>query len=262
MVEVSSHAPGNFCWIHLATTDAAASKDFYAQLMGWTYTDAPAGPDMVYTMAQKDGKNVVGLYEMDAGMREQGIPPHWESFIAVADVDAAVERVKAVGGSLIQEPFDVFDAGRTAVAVDPTGAVFALWQPKEHIGAQLVYQPGAMGWNELYTYQTAPASQFYADFLGWTATLERVGPEQQEYTVFKNGEQPVAGMMQIKPEWGEVPPNWSIYLGVDDCDASLQQAVSLGAEVIVPVTQEVNIRFAFIKDPQGVYLGIAQVTAE
>ena len=262
MVEVANHAPGNFCWIHLATTDAAAAKAFYGQLLGWTYSDAPAGPDMVYSMAQKDGKNVAGLFEMDAGMREQGIPPHWESFIAVTDADAAAARVKAVGGSLLEEPFDVFDAGRTAMAVDPTGAPFGLWQPKEHLGAQLVYQPGAMGWNELYTHQTAPAAQFYADLLGWTSSSERVGPEQEEYTIFKNGEQPVAGMMQIKPEWGEVPPNWSIYLGVDDCDASLQQAVSLGSEVIVPATQEANIRFAFIKDPQGVYLGIAQVTPE
>lgn len=259
MVAVARHAPGNFCWIHLATTDAAASKAFYGQLLGWTYVDAPAGPDMVYTMAQKDGQNVAGLFQM---MPEQEAPPHWESFIAVTDADATAARARAAGGTALEEPFDVFDAGRVAMLVDPTGAAFGLWQPKEHSGAQLVYQPGAMGWNELYTHQTAPAGQFYADLFGWTATLERVGPEQEEYTIFKNGEQPVAGMMRIKPEWGEVPPNWSIYLGVEDCDASLQQAVSLGSAVIVPATQEGNIRFAFIKDPQGVYLGIAQVLPE
>ena len=43
MPEVTSHAPGNFCWVDLSTTDAEASKNFYSRLLGWTAIDNPAG---------------------------------------------------------------------------------------------------------------------------------------------------------------------------------------------------------------------------
>ena len=261
-MEVSSYSPGTFCWIDLATTDAAGSKNFYSQLLGWTAVDTPVGEDMVYSMMQKDGKNVCGLYQMDAGMLEQGIPAHWTSYISVADADAVADQVAAAGGTVLMPPVDVFEAGRMSQVQDATGAAFGLWQPKEHTGAQVIYEPGALGWNELYTNSPEAAAKFYADVFGWTATTSAMGSEGTEYTEFKAGENSIGGMLQIQAEWGEVPPNWSIYLSVDDCAASLQQAQDLGAEVIVPLMSVENIRFAFIKDPQGVYLGIAQVVAE
>ena len=50
MPEVSSHTPGAFCWVELATPDAEASKNFYSELLGWTWTDMPMSDSMVYTM--------------------------------------------------------------------------------------------------------------------------------------------------------------------------------------------------------------------
>ena len=257
MPVVTSHAPGSFCWVDLSTTDAEASKNFYSRLLGWTALDNPVGEGMVYSMMQKDGRNVCGLYEMGPGM--EGVPPHWSSYISVPDVDATVERVTAAGGSLIMGPGDVFEAGRMAFVADPTGAVFGMWQPREHIGAELIYAPGSLGWNELYTYETEAAAGFYADILGWKRTVTHPDPQGGQYHEFTNGDSPVGGMMQIKPEWGEVPPNWSVYFCVDDCAASLAEAEGMGAEVIVPLSRVENIQFAFLKDPQGVYVGIAQV---
>ena len=260
MPEVSSHNPGTFCWADLATTDAAGSKDFYCQLLGWTSMDNPIeGTEMVYSMMQKDGKNVCGLYQMDSGMLEQGIPPNWTSYIAVTDADAGAKQAAAAGGTVLMGPADVFEAGRMAMVQDSTGAVFGMWQAKEHIGTELIYAPGALGWNELYTNDTAAAAGFYASVFGWTSANLPMGPDAPDYTEFKAEGNPVGGMMQIQPEWGEAPPNWSVYFTVDDCAASLEKAESLGAEVIVPVTAVDTIRFAFLKDPQGVYVGIAQV---
>ena len=257
MPEVTSHNPGSFCWVDLATTDAAASKRFYSQLLGWTYIDNPVGEGMVYSMVQKEGKNVCGLYQMGPGM--EGMPPHWSSYISVADVDAEVGRATAAGGSVVMPPGDVFDAGRMAFVADPTGAAFGLWQPKEHIGAQLIYESGALGWNELYTNDTEAAAGFYASLFGWSRSTHQVGPYNQDYHEFKNGEMPAGGMLKIQPEWGEVPPNWSVYFCLDDCAARLEQAVGLGAEVVVPIMQVEHVQFAFIKDPQGVYVGIVQM---
>ena len=61
MQETPTYAPGTFCWVELATTDSAAAKKFYTELFGWTFTDSPIGPDMVYTMLKLDGKDVGAL---------------------------------------------------------------------------------------------------------------------------------------------------------------------------------------------------------
>jgi hypothetical protein len=258
MPEMTKYTPGTFCWVDLATTDAQASKQFYGDLMGWTVEDNPMGEGMVYTIMQKGGKNVCGLYEMMGDMIEQGVPPHWASYIAVDSADQGADKVGQAGGTVVMPPMDVMDVGRMALVQDPTGAVFSLWEAKAHIGADIIYEPGALGWNELVTNDLTAASRFYSQVFGWSESKMR-GPTGGDYTQFKLGEQPVGGMFEIKQEWGEVPPNWAVYFCVADCDASLQKAESLGASVVVPATGMENIRFAFLKDPQDVYFGIAQV---
>ena len=71
--------------------------------------------------------------------------------MTVEDVDASVARAKELGGQVIVEPMDVMTAGRMAVLMDPEGAVFALWQPGEHIGAGIVNEFNTLTWNELRT---------------------------------------------------------------------------------------------------------------
>ena len=63
---------GDFSWAELGTTDAEAAKKFYGGLLGWTFDDQPAGPDMVYTMAKVGGEPACALYKMGKDM--QGIP--------------------------------------------------------------------------------------------------------------------------------------------------------------------------------------------
>ena len=256
MPEVTSHSPGTFCWVDLSTTDAESAKSFYSQLLGWTAIDNPVGNGMVYSMMQKDGKNVCGLYEMTADMA--GVPPHWSSYISVSDVDAEVERITSAGGAVVMPPGDVFEAGRMAFVADPTGAAFGLWQAKEHIGAELVQEPGSLGWTELNTTDTDAAANFYATVFGWNHGTMPMSPEEGDYHVFDVNDQGIAGMIEIQPHWGEVPPHWSVYFYVDDVDASFERAQELGAEVVVPVMPANNVRFAFLKDPQGVYFGIVQ----
>lgn len=73
MAEFKEYVPGTFCWVDLATTDAAAAKKFYGELFGWNLLDTPIGPDMVYSMAQVEDKNVAALFQQ--GAEQQGIPP-------------------------------------------------------------------------------------------------------------------------------------------------------------------------------------------
>ena len=258
MPVVSSHTPGTFCWVELATPDAEASKTFYSRLLGWTWTDNPMGDSMVYSMMQKDGNFVCGLFQIHEQMIAEGFPPHWACYIATDDVEVATARVTEAGGSVINGPFDVFTAGRMSVVADPTGATFGIWQPKERVGAGLIGEPGSLGWNELNTTDLAAATGFYGSVFGWTLNSQPMEQEEGNYHFFTLEENGVGGMIQIQPDWGEVPPHWSTYFCVEDVDASFQKALELGAEAVVPVMQESNVRFAFLKDPQGIHVGIVQ----
>jgi predicted enzyme related to lactoylglutathione lyase len=250
MPEVTEYKPNTFCWPELATSESAGAKKFYGERLGWSFHDDPVGPDAVYTMSLISDKNVGAMYELNQEMKSQGIPPHWLSYVSVTDVDATVAKAKTLGGTVIKEPLDVFDVGRMAVLQDPTGAVFALWQPRKHIGAQLVNEAGALTWNELMTKDVEKSGKFYTELFDWGTQTADMGGMQ--YTSFMNGDRPAAGMFQITEEMGDVPSNWMVYFAVDDCDQTADKAKSLGANIIVPPQDIPDVgRFAVATDPQG-----------
>jgi predicted enzyme related to lactoylglutathione lyase len=252
MTTLTKHAPGTFSWAELATTDAASAKKFYGGLFGWTYDDMPAGPDMIYSMTKLGKEHASALYKM--GESTKGIPPHWESYITVEDVDATTKTAVANGAKLLKEPFDVMDVGRMAVVADPTGAVFCLWTAKKHIGASVLHDPGAMTWNELFTNDVERAGKFYTSTFGWTTQAFDMGP-MGVYTLFSRAGDAKAntgGMMALGPQMKDVPPHWLVYFAVADCDASTKQAKDLGGTVLSPPMDIPNIgRFAVVLDPQG-----------
>jgi predicted enzyme related to lactoylglutathione lyase len=252
MQEVPDYKPGTFCWVELGTSDASAAKDFYTKLFGWDFEDHPMGPSGVYTMLKLDGKDVGALYELMPEMKAQGVPPHWMSYVAVASADEAAAKAKAAGATLIKEPFDVFTVGRMAVVQDPTGAVFSLWEGKDHKGAGIYNVPNTLCWNELLTNDTEKAGDFYTDLFGWTK--EQFGGD---YTIFKNGDRGAGGMFKIIPEMGPVPPNWTVYFAVDDCDAMAQKTAELGGQVLKAPEDIPTIgRYAVLQDPQSAVFAI------
>jgi len=250
MTVMATHAPGTFCWADLGTTDPAAAKRFYAGLFGWSFDDRPMGPDQFYTMCDIGGKHVAALYPQQDDERSAGIPPHWQAYIAVDSADKAAARATELGGKLLAPPFDVFEAGRMAVVQDPTGAVIALWEARNHAGAGMVGDPGAIVWNELATGDTAKAAAFYSGLFGWTG--EEMKMEKFTYTTFKLGDQMAGGMMPILPEWRGMPPNWGIYFAVENVDASAAKAEQLGGTISSPPADIPGVgRFAVVRDPQG-----------
>jgi predicted enzyme related to lactoylglutathione lyase len=242
----------------LSTTDAAAAKRFYTSLFGWQANDLPMGDGMFYTFLRLEGKDVAALSQQSPEMSAQGIPPFWTSYVSVASADETAAKAKSLGGQVLGEPFDVFDAGRMAVIQDPAGATFAVWQPKSHIGAQLVNQPGALCWNELATTDADKARAFYTELFGWEAEVSQFG--EDTYTMFLNNGRANGGMMQITEVWGNVPPHWMVYFAVEDCDHSAQKATELGGQLMVPPTEAGDIgRFSLIRDPQGAAFSIIKL---
>jgi predicted enzyme related to lactoylglutathione lyase len=261
MTEFTSYEPGTFCWVDLATTDNDGAKTFYTQLFNWDVVDMPIGdePDMVYSMYQLRGKNVAASFKQSPQM--QGMPPVWLSYISVTDVDAMAKKAKSLGGTLMAEPFDVMESGRMAVIADPTGAAVSLWQPGQHIGASICNEPVSLSWNELMTNDPDKAKAFYTELFGWGSQTDDMGGF--DYTAFSVGENPNAGMMKIREEWGEMPSNWGVYFAVEDADATAEKAKSLGGAVANPPQDIQNMgRFAVLQDPQGAYFTVMHMFAQ
>ncbi len=257
MSTVERYNPGSFCWVELGTTNAKAAKAFYGGLFGWHPNDMPMGPDQFYTMLQIDGKEIGALYQMDENMRRMGIPPHWLEYIAVANAEEAAARAKALGGTVLKDAFDVFDAGRMAVIQDPAGAVFAIWQANRHIGARITAEPHTLCWSELITNNTAKSVEFYTKLFGWTTRAGLASP--RDYTEIWNGDRPIGGLMQMAAELGDLPSHWMPYFLAVSCDASAGKSKDLGGSVQVRPTDIPGVgRFAVIADPQGAVFSLFQ----
>ena len=252
--ELMQHPQGNFCWVELGTTDAAAAKKFYSSVFGWDYEDNPMGPDQVYTMINLGGKTVGALYKM--GPEQQGVPPNWQPYISVNSADETAAKARELGANIVVEPFDVADHGRMAVFADPTGAMIAIWQAKDHHGAQLVNAPGAMCWNELETRDPKAAQQFYGALLGWKAK------ESPGYTEWMNQGTPIGGMMEMTGDrWKGIPPHWMPYFAVADCDKTVATVKDSGGKAYVEPTDIPGTgRFAVLADPQGAVFSVIQLT--
>jgi hypothetical protein len=115
--------PGTVCWHELATTDLDAAERFYQPLFGWGMRiETATGAEYIEWLV--DHQPVGGALAIGADWGD--VPPHWLSYIAVADCDAAVTAAATAGGTILKAPFDIPQVGRSAVMLDPAGAAFAV----------------------------------------------------------------------------------------------------------------------------------------
>ncbi len=123
--------------------------------------DAPGS----YFEASLDGGRVAAV----SSQNRPG-PAEWVTYIAVDSADEAAERVRANGGTVTVEPFDIFEAGRMAACTDPEGAGFCLWEGRRTIGAEVVNVPGSWNFSALNSGDREAAQRFYGAVFGWTFT--------------------------------------------------------------------------------------------
>ncbi len=163
---------------------------------------------------------------------------------------------------MIAAPFDVHDVGRMAVAQDPQGAVFSLWQAKRSIGATYGGPLNQVTWPELATTDPEGAAAFYTGLFGWKIKPE-TGLAEAQYGEWSNGGASMGGLLPMKgDQWKGVPPHWSMYVTVADCDERASRAGQLGGKVYMPPTDIPNAgRFSVIADPQGATFNIIHLTA-
>jgi uncharacterized protein len=248
MGERTSYQEGIPSWVDVMTSDPEGARTFYGGLFGWDL-EVNADPNTGnYTTARVRGKRVAGL----GGMPTEGMPTVWTTYFATDDVDKSVARVREHGGTVLMEPMTITDAGRMAMATDPTGAAFGLWQAGTHTGAELVNEPGGFAWNELATHDLDAATEFYTAVFGLTTEPLDTGEGGPQYRTLHAGGNIAAGSLQMDDSWGaDFPAHWMTYFAVADTDATVAKAAELGGTVRVPATDSPHGRFAVLSDPQG-----------
>jgi uncharacterized protein len=254
MGERTSYTPGTFNWVDLNTDDQEGAKAFYSALFAWQYEDIPLGDGMAYSMAKLDGHSVAAL----GPVQGEDMPPHWNCYVSVDDVDASAARATQLGATLLAEPFDVFEAGRMAAFADPQGAVLSVWQPKKNIGAGLVNVPGALSWNDLISPDVEASAAFYRELFGWE--ISEVQGSGGQYWSITNAGRLNGGMMPMPPE---SHPAWNLYFACEDADATIAQARELGAETVMgPIDVPNGSRFAILRDPRNAVFSVASGTMD
>ena len=246
MTTKTSYRPGEPIWIDLGSPNLDASIAFYGALFGWS---AERGPEEFggYTNFSLDGKKVAGLMPL----MQEGQPPVWSSYICTEDAERTTAAVTASGGSVHAPPMDVGTMGRMALYTDPSGAFFGVWQPGDHIGAELIDDEGTFTWPELSTRDQKAVHPFYEAVFGWTARIET------GYTEFQLDGTSVAGCMDMPPMVpAQVPSYWMPYFAAADPAAKAQQAADLGGTVLVPSQEFPGGTFAVVQDPHGSTFGL------
>lgn len=254
MANIEKLAPGSFCWMELATTDQPAAKEFYSALLGWQSKDSPMGPDVYYTTFSLHGRKAAACYTLQPDELQKGIPPHWKLYISVASAADSTQKAGDLGGNVFCGPFDVATHGLMSTIADPTGAVFNIWESKEHPGIGIRNEAGAFCWADLSTPDVERAAAFYSGLFGWTTDKR-----EDDYTHILNGGEYVGGIPPSKYRQPNEPPYWLLYFQVDDCAASTAKAKELGANVCMePMTIEHVGVMTVLADPQGAVFSLFQ----
>jgi predicted enzyme related to lactoylglutathione lyase len=248
MSERNGYPQGTPCWVDVWTDDPEAGRAFYAGLFGWEWEVNPDPAFGGYGIGLLRGKRVVGL---SPKMDPNG-PTTWVTYLAVDDADAFAAAVPGAGGTVIGPPMDIADQGRMALATDPAGAFFGVWQQAAHTGSELVNEPGTVVWNELVAPGIDKEAEFYRATLGLTfEDMAESDPSMPVYKLIKANGRTVGGAMPPMPEMGDLPPHWGIYFEVADAGATVKQAQDHGARVLSPVQPTPQGPMATLADPQG-----------
>jgi len=280
MPDRDRYIPGVPCWADTSQPDPQAAADFYSRLFGWEIVDVMG--------ADAPGTYLVGrIRGGDAGAVSSipdGAPPAamWNTYVWVESADDAAARAWEAHGTVITEPFDVGDAGRMAVIADTEGAVFCVWEAKQHRGAAIVNEHGSVNFNDLHTRDPEKAKAFYGTVFGWEVLeldggglvwtlpgygdhLELDNPDLRKNMAAMGApagfEDVVATLVPIADDEPDIP-HWGVTFAVDDADAAAQRAEELGATVIAPPADAPWVRLAVLRDPQGATFVASQFVPE
>jgi predicted enzyme related to lactoylglutathione lyase len=239
-MDITTHTPGSFCTAVLRTRDLERAATFYGALVGWTAHELPATSG--HRLLKFGGKTVASLQEIPEGS------DLWVPHVSVESVERTTADALTLGATLV-DMTNVPGLARLATVRDPEGALFGLWQPAQHQGAQITEDIGSLWWIEVLSNNVAGSREFYGRLFGW-ATVDTSFEPFAAYTVFTRGDVHECGILPIGSDW-EVSPAWNSIFAVADCDAALERAKALGGSVTFVHTVPKHGRIGSLRDPGG-----------
>ena len=243
------HHQGKFVWNDLLTNDVETARKFYGQLFGWTFAQLGR-----YTVIQNDERNIGGMVELKADP-DNPSAARWLSTLSVDDVDQAVERLIAEGGTVNEGPLELLNRGRGALVRDPQGAQLVLLHSE--VGDPEDEEPAMMSWlwHELWSNNTEASLAFYQKLAGYDYEGEAT-----DYLVLVNEDQWRAGIRFIDDS--ELEMRWVPVVRVVDTEAIAEKAEQLGGEIrVAPRPTESGGSVALLVDPSGARVIIQSWTA-
>jgi uncharacterized protein len=242
----TSWPPGTPCWVDLAVDDVDAASTFYGALFGWTVPAVDGGSGSPeaggYRIAHQYGRVVAGL-----GAKAQEHPAAWITYLATDAADETAAAIEAAGGQLLAEPMDVLGQGRMAVAADPAGAVFGLWQAGLTAGIGLANEPGSLCWSEQHSGDLQVSTDFYRAVFGYEfeeltarSVLLKVAGHQNH----------VGGLVSAEDD-SDSTARWDVYFAVAETAGSAALAQGLGATVVRPAWDTEWGPMVTLADDQG-----------
>ena len=237
---------GTPCWVDVSVDDVPKAIAFYRALFGWDIE--LGGPEVGgYSIAHQDGRIVAAV---SPKMGAPDAPSVWTTYLATDDADATAAKTKGAGGQLLAEPMDVMEEGRLAVAMDPAGAVFGLWQGEHTTGLGVATEPGALTWNEHMSRDFDGSKAFYQAVFGYD--YQDMSSDGFKYATLMLDGQIVGGIGEYPAETpAEVPAAWATYFAVTDTDAAVAKVTELGGSVVQSPRDSPYGRVAVVADNHG-----------
>lgn len=238
-----------FCWYELRTTDPAAARRFYVDVVGLV----GAATDTTFSL--RPGAPALGEFAtLPARAAALGAPAHWLGHVDVADVAAAVAQFVALGASPLGPTQTREDGTVVAPLRDPLGAVMA-------VTSRAAAASPTLPWCDLHTADHTRAAPIYQSMFGWTPTaLRDLGPDLGDYQEFAwhAGGRSVGGLSSAA-RLPTIHPHWLFYFPVADLDAALARVRDLGGRVLSgPFAAPDGARVAQCEDPQRAVFALHQ----
>lgn len=231
---------GTPCWIDYGAADVEAAQSFYTDVLGWTYAGGEPEYGGYLTCLARD-RAAAGM----APQADPNDPPRWTTYFATDDADAAAKSIDRAGGTVVVAPMDVGPMGRMAIARDPEGSPFGVWQSGQHTGVAIYNEPGALVWNEAAAQDQKAAQAFYAEVFGFRFDeVDGMGG----YATFATDGGPLGGITGHEPG---TPKGWTSCFSVSSTDDAVA-AVEKGGGKVTMAAQDTSFgRFAVVEDPWG-----------
>ncbi|MCZ7612579.1 MAG: VOC family protein [Ignavibacteriaceae bacterium] len=228
------------------TYDIPSVKIFYSELFGWTYLDVGES-DNDYTVVLQDGKPIAGMFKLRDVDPKQGFS-QWISYLSVADMNQSINYVKANGGKIYREPFELPNRGAIAFIFDSQQAIIAL--VKSSSGDPVDQDPvyNRWFWTELWTNDVDNSIKFYKELCRYNNRIFDTRADNKYY-VLENENRPRAGIVKIPFE--NVKPHWMPYIAVKDPSEIVKKVEQLGGTVYLSTEGIAGNNAAIIADPSG-----------